>query len=331
MYGTGGMDPASYAPDPSSSSYPYRQRTDHMNRSFHQYGGGGGGERGGSVERGGRDMDPPPQGQQRIRSRTPGPDFMRRRDVDGDMMMDSHRVGMIPRSKTPTHDDRGLASSAQYHASTLSGTPDFIPASQYNNGTDLMYRSAPGGQYSGAGGGGGGQFQDPYYTNPPPRLNASQSFGSALNSHQAPRTNYQYSPQISPQIMDPNYPGHKQMDNIYPGNRLNDHPGNRLNPPPRKQSTSFEHVEPAPSNLTRIPPHRGSGVGAGGTGPGGGTAAYEDEWLEMTVFLTRQESGFGFRIIGGTEEGSQVSMSSDRLVQILFQGNSLNHLSVGQV
>ena len=233
-----------------------------MNRRFHQY------ERGGSVERG-RDMEA--HQHNRIRSRTPGPDFMRRRDDD--LGMDS-RVPQPPRSKTPTHDHNP---QYQHHASSLSGTPDFIPASQYptNNGTgpgpDLMYR----GQY-----GQGYPPPDHMYSNsnmPPPRLNSSQSFGSALNSHQAPnRTNY--SPQISPQILDPSA---------------------RLNPPPRKQSTSFEHVEPAPSNLTRIPPHRGGGGGMGGT-------AYEDEWLEMTVFLTRQESGFGFRIIGGTEEGSQV-------------------------
>ncbi|KAK2704383.1 membrane-associated guanylate kinase, WW and PDZ domain-containing protein 1-like isoform X2 [Artemia franciscana] len=32
------------------------------------------------------------------------------------------------------------------------------------------------------------------------------------------------------------------------------------------------------------------------------------DWIEMTVTLLRQESGFGFRIVGGTEEGSQVSI-----------------------
>ena len=30
--------------------------------------------------------------------------------------------------------------------------------------------------------------------------------------------------------------------------------------------------------------------------------------VELTVTLSRQESGFGFRIVGGTEEGSQVSI-----------------------
>lgn len=30
------------------------------------------------------------------------------------------------------------------------------------------------------------------------------------------------------------------------------------------------------------------------------------EYLETVVSLVRQETGFGFRIVGGTEEGSQV-------------------------
>ena len=30
------------------------------------------------------------------------------------------------------------------------------------------------------------------------------------------------------------------------------------------------------------------------------------DWIEMSVTLVRQEAGFGFRIVGGTEEGSQV-------------------------
>jgi atrophin-1 interacting protein 3 (BAI1-associated protein 1) len=32
------------------------------------------------------------------------------------------------------------------------------------------------------------------------------------------------------------------------------------------------------------------------------------EWVESLTTLLRQESGFGFRIVGGTEEGSQVSI-----------------------
>jgi hypothetical protein len=65
----------------------------------------------------------------------------------------------------------------------------------------------------------------------------------------------------------------------------------------RKESTSFEHSEPLPGNLTRWPrPER--------RGPMGGMPS---EYIEMTVTLHRQDTGFGFRIVGGTEEGSQVS------------------------
>jgi len=61
----------------------------------------------------------------------------------------------------------------------------------------------------------------------------------------------------------------------------------------RKESTSFEHSEPLPGNLTRWPrPERRP------------TA----DCVELTVTLHRHDSGFGFRIVGGTEEGSQVSI-----------------------
>jgi C-terminal processing protease CtpA/Prc len=62
----------------------------------------------------------------------------------------------------------------------------------------------------------------------------------------------------------------------------------------RKESTSFEHSEPLPGNLTRWPRSERRGQPA--------------EYLEMTVTLHRQDTGFGFRIVGGTEEGSQVSI-----------------------
>ena len=57
-----------------------------------------------------------------------------------------------------------------------------------------------------------------------------------------------------------------------------------------------EHSEPLPGNLTRWPrPERRGTVGGLPT-----------EFIEMTVTLLRQDTGFGFRIVGGTEEGSQV-------------------------
>ncbi|XP_021927239.1 membrane-associated guanylate kinase, WW and PDZ domain-containing protein 2-like isoform X3 [Zootermopsis nevadensis] len=72
----------------------------------------------------------------------------------------------------------------------------------------------------------------------------------------------------------------------------------------RKESTSFEHEQPHPSTVTRYPRDlRWVGLGPGvhiyPAGPG-------LEWVETSVTLVRQETGFGFRIVGGTEEGSQV-------------------------
>ena len=58
----------------------------------------------------------------------------------------------------------------------------------------------------------------------------------------------------------------------------------------RKESTSFEQSEPVPTNIRWPRPER---------------RPWED-MVEITVTLLRHDSGFGFRIVGGTEEGSQV-------------------------
>ncbi|KAG1659665.1 Membrane-associated guanylate kinase, WW and PDZ domain-containing protein 2 [Nymphon striatum] len=68
----------------------------------------------------------------------------------------------------------------------------------------------------------------------------------------------------------------------------------------RKQSTSFEHEQPSPSSITRIPRAERSLYNFRGGRP--------FQYIEMLITLQRQESGFGFRIVGGTEEGSQVSI-----------------------
>ncbi len=91
----------------------------------------------------------------------------------------------------------------------------------------------------------------------------------------------------------------------------------------RKESTSFEHSEPHPGGLTRWPrPERRSNPGGGQphNGPGG-----NENFVEMTVTLQRHESGFGFRIVGGTEEGSQVRI--ERI--LLFSAISNQSLSAG--
>jgi len=60
----------------------------------------------------------------------------------------------------------------------------------------------------------------------------------------------------------------------------------------RKESTSFEQSEPVPTNIRWPRPERRPW----------------EEAMEITVTLLRHDSGFGFRIVGGTEEGSQVSI-----------------------
>uniref|UniRef100_A0A8D9A780 Membrane-associated guanylate kinase, WW and PDZ domain-containing protein 1 n=1 Tax=Cacopsylla melanoneura TaxID=428564 RepID=A0A8D9A780_9HEMI len=72
----------------------------------------------------------------------------------------------------------------------------------------------------------------------------------------------------------------------------------------RKESTSFEHEQPLPSNDMRyIPPDN---LGLSRVRPANlKPVEYSDT---MAITLLRQENGFGFRIVGGTEEGSQVSI-----------------------
>merc|ERR1719384_1515411 len=76
-----------------------------------------------------------------------------------------------------------------------------------------------------------------------------------------------------------------------PGNQSNGYRSGSL-PRGRKESTSFEQSEPVPTNIRWPRPER---------------RPWED-MVEITVTLLRHDSGFGFRIVGGTEEGSQVSI-----------------------
>ncbi|XP_059171787.1 membrane-associated guanylate kinase, WW and PDZ domain-containing protein 3-like isoform X4 [Physella acuta] len=76
---------------------------------------------------------------------------------------------------------------------------------------------------------------------------------------------------------------------------------------PMRQSTSFESENPAPSSITRVPRKPPPHPAFQARSQGGGIPE-EGQVIEMAVTLHRQESGYGFRIIGGTEEGSQVSV-----------------------
>ena len=67
---------------------------------------------------------------------------------------------------------------------------------------------------------------------------------------------------------------------------------NNLNHPPSSAvagATSFENSIPMPSNQYPPPP------------PG-----YKEQWFTLDVNLRRGEQGFGFRIVGGPEEDTQV-------------------------
>ncbi|XP_053377316.1 membrane-associated guanylate kinase, WW and PDZ domain-containing protein 2-like isoform X5 [Mercenaria mercenaria] len=86
---------------------------------------------------------------------------------------------------------------------------------------------------------------------------------------------------------------------------------------PPRQSTSFEMEEPSPSNMMRVPRRHPFNSSFTNHGPGPqspkpfrypGNIEDNQKFIEMNVTLHRQESGFGFRIIGGTEEGSQVAV-----------------------
>ncbi|XP_032682313.1 membrane-associated guanylate kinase, WW and PDZ domain-containing protein 1-like isoform X1 [Odontomachus brunneus] len=64
----------------------------------------------------------------------------------------------------------------------------------------------------------------------------------------------------------------------------------------RKETTSFEHEQPHSSSIPRYPQYTNELVCP---------MVPDIEWIETLVTLVRQDTGFGFRIVGGTEEGSQ--------------------------
>ena len=55
--------------------------------------------------------------------------------------------------------------------------------------------------------------------------------------------------------------------------------------------------------------HKEGGAGSARAVNSSSSSANLGEWMEMNVALLRHETGFGFRIVGGTEEGSQVSLN----------------------
>ena len=85
----------------------------------------------------------------------------------------------------------------------------------------------------------------------------------------------------------------------YNGNRSQSNAGPYA---PLKEGASFDHdlsyQSSSRPDVRRPPPPTANNTAAPPPG----------EWMEMNVTLLRHETGFGFRIVGGTEEGSQVSI-----------------------
>ncbi len=275
------------------------------------------------------------------RSRTPGPEFMRGTLPDEDRYL-QHRNREL-RSKTPTAELQG---SGGFHSSNLSGTPDFIPASRYANhpsSSSLTNQNRADNSYGGSAVMSSSDMVVPYrhHNNHPhhsrplsgPDFSGSSGLGGAYPSRMNSSQTYAGSL---------NYAGGRNYENTaQPG-----YGGYPSGYPPRKQSTSFENEEPIPSNLTRVPVHpRAGGVDAWGASDSPGSSlnrsrsptrfgGEEGSYSEMTVHLKREEKGFGFRIIGGTEEGSQVSRvfclnSCYPLTDSCLTGRRVTHRWVG--
>ncbi|XP_070193690.1 membrane-associated guanylate kinase, WW and PDZ domain-containing protein 1-like isoform X2 [Littorina saxatilis] len=251
-----------------------------FNRANH-VGGGGGDDRYGYGYA--REAKP---GQ--FRSRTPGPEMMARGGGD------PHRP------KTPTAQDM--------RSKTPMPTPTY---SSNNNNNDFRasgrYTPNPNMEY--------GRYGRPEYSRGWPDF-SSPPVGRRFDSFENPSHNRSYGGELSRTMGPPTSLGQNSA-------RGAGHPV--------RQSTSFETEDPTPSNMTRLP-KRSPQAGGGGVGfpppPATGSAGHSPRspsrgavdpsrgavdpadagMLEFTVELHRQESGYGFRIIGGTEEGSQVSV-----------------------
>ena len=100
--------------------------------------------------------------------------------------------------------------------------------------------------------------------------------------------------------------GVPQMGQGYsPGQGNNGYRSGSL-PRGRKESTSFEASEPVATNIRW---------------PRTDRRPWED-MVEITVTLLRHDSGFGFRIVGGTEEGSQVRDSQVSTASLVLSSTS---------
>lgn len=182
----------------------------------------------------------------RMRSKTPGPDFMRGTKPEvggGDEMTHPYRPPV--RSKTPTFESSSKTRSSLRNRPPMSGTPDFIPASQYTGPQDGL-----------------GHTGDPNW--------------APVSSHQA-------LPKLSSSSVSSALHGSPYADSA--AGRLAMKASNPMSSS-WTESPSSNFSEPGRHVATR--------------------ALHEEQFYEMPIYLRRLETGFGFRIIGGTEEGSQV-------------------------
>lgn len=207
-----------------------------------------------------------------FRSRTPGPDMLHRGqgpDYKGDSQRPKTPTAQDMRSKTPLP-----GSSFGYNDR---GNPDFMQGHRYQNNTFGM--------------------------NGPSR----QGFNSQQQQRQWGFNNYPGSPPVARRGGDDYQDPYRNNFNSF-SQKGAGHPS--------RQSTSFEDVDPTPSNLTRVPKRlplqsnssfNSQHSSSPRLPPRVGNHEDAIRVAEYSVTLNRQDTGFGFRIIGGTEEGSQVS------------------------
>lgn len=178
------------------------------------------------------------------RSKTPGPELMRgtKPTVSGDEMM--YPTCPSVRSKTPTYESSSKSGRSLRNRPPISGTPDFIPASQY--------------------------------TGPP-----QDGFGYPGDENWAAQ---QALPMLSSSSVSSTVQGSSHTDST-------------------AALLGMKALNPMSSSWTDSPSSNFSEPGRHTTA----RAVYDEQFYEMPIYLRRLETGFGFRIVGGTEEGSQVS------------------------
>ncbi|XP_014671282.1 PREDICTED: membrane-associated guanylate kinase, WW and PDZ domain-containing protein 2-like isoform X2 [Priapulus caudatus] len=140
-----------------------------------------------------------------------------------------------------------------------------------------------------------------YYTETPPRGSQQMS-----RSYELPPDQHPYSSSLSPHNPDYGIHGNGRQQSPGPSPSLNGQSGASS-----LYTTSPSH-QPVHSTYFNSQSSYEHEPGPGG---GGGSGSYEGrescgDYDEYSVTLHRMETGFGFRIVGGVEEGSQVAVGT---------------------